>query len=196
MANRILTTFEAARYCCVNPHTVRNWIVGGKLSAYTTPGGHRRIRKEDLDAFLDAHGMPIPQDFAEGGLRVLLAGATRKFDRLARRLKGSAGGLTVRSAPDGFALAWGLLTFRPHFVLLSWDVPGVEILEVLRRVRSSPETSGCRVVVAAPRVDADIVEAAQAAGAREVVGEPVDPETLLGILRALFPSALPKRGRS
>ena len=195
VGKRILTTFEAARYCCVDPHTVRNWIIAGRLRAYSTPGGHRRIRREELDAFLDAHGMPIPQDFAEGALRILFAGAPGEFVPLARSLEDFVERLEARSASDGFGVAWSLLAFRPHLLLLSMDLLGLDALEVLRRVRASPETSGCRVVAASVHVSVEVVERALAAGAQDVVAKPVDPETLVRILRGLFPSAVPRRKR-
>jgi excisionase family DNA binding protein len=195
VGKRILTTFEAARYCCVDPHTIRNWILAGTLPAYSTPGGHRRIRREELDAFLDANGMPIPQDFAEGALRILFAGAPREFVPLARSLEDFVEKLEARSVSDGFSVAWSLLAFRPHLLLLSMDLPGLNALQVLRRVRASPETSGCRVVVASMHVSVEGIEQALGAGAQDVVSKPVDTETLVRILRGLFPSAVrrPKR---
>lgn len=36
----------------VNESTVKRWIDRGLLSAVRTPGGHRRVRREDLQAFL------------------------------------------------------------------------------------------------------------------------------------------------
>ncbi|OGO42664.1 MAG: hypothetical protein A2Z04_00835 [Chloroflexi bacterium RBG_16_57_9] len=43
--------------------TVIRWIKLGKLRAYPTPGGHRRIRKEDFLDFLRAHQMFIDREF-------------------------------------------------------------------------------------------------------------------------------------
>jgi len=55
-----LTTFEISQICEVNPTTVQNWVKGKKLKAYVTPGGHRRVRREDLISFMREFGMPIP----------------------------------------------------------------------------------------------------------------------------------------
>lgn len=59
----VFTTFEAAEICNANITSIKNWIDQGELSAFKTPGGHYRIEREELDAFLDRHGMPNP--FAE-----------------------------------------------------------------------------------------------------------------------------------
>lgn len=54
---QLLTTFDAADLLYVTPNTIKNWIKTGSLKAYCTPGGHYRIRKEDLDRFVQEHQM-------------------------------------------------------------------------------------------------------------------------------------------
>ncbi len=51
MARKYFTTNDIARMCCVTRQTVINWIKGGKLKAVLTPGGHRRVSREDLLEF-------------------------------------------------------------------------------------------------------------------------------------------------
>ncbi len=41
----------------VNPKTVTRWCVEGRLTAYKTPGGHRRIPVEAMLAFLREMGV-------------------------------------------------------------------------------------------------------------------------------------------
>ncbi|MCR4407350.1 MAG: helix-turn-helix domain-containing protein [Anaerolineae bacterium] len=50
--DKLLTTSDIARYCQVSLVTVFRWIRSGKLKAYTTPGGHYRIRQSDFRDFL------------------------------------------------------------------------------------------------------------------------------------------------
>jgi len=54
----VLTVDQAGIYCQVSPQTFVNCINTGKLKAYKTAGGHRRIVKSDLDEFLKRHNMP------------------------------------------------------------------------------------------------------------------------------------------
>lgn len=48
MARKQFSTNDIARMCSVTRQTVINWIKGGKLKAVYTPGGHRRVGREDL----------------------------------------------------------------------------------------------------------------------------------------------------
>jgi len=56
----ILTTHQTAKLLGVSLPTVINWINDGKLKAYRTPGGHRRVRAGDLRTFCIAYELPVP----------------------------------------------------------------------------------------------------------------------------------------
>ena len=47
-----LTLGQAAKYVGVAQSTMRKWSDLGRVSAFYTPGGHRRYRRADLDQFL------------------------------------------------------------------------------------------------------------------------------------------------
>ena len=51
---------DLSRILGIHRVTVTNWIKKGAIKAIRTPGGRYRVSRDDLMAFLDAHGMPIP----------------------------------------------------------------------------------------------------------------------------------------
>jgi len=51
-----LTLGQAAKYLGVAQSTIRKWSDLGRVPAFYTPGGHRRYRRGDLDAFLESSG--------------------------------------------------------------------------------------------------------------------------------------------
>src|SRR5438270_2327683 len=63
----IYTTHEVSRLLHVNPRSVINWIDQNLLPSYRTPGGHRRIRRDDLLTFLRKHQIPTPASLMDGG---------------------------------------------------------------------------------------------------------------------------------
>ena len=62
MIKNFYTTHEVSNFCNVYPTTVINWIKEGLLPAYTTPGGHRRVKKDDLLNLMKKNSMPIPEE--------------------------------------------------------------------------------------------------------------------------------------
>ncbi|MCP4503890.1 MAG: helix-turn-helix domain-containing protein [Deltaproteobacteria bacterium] len=62
--DHLLTSHEVGTLLQMNPTSINNWARAGKLPAFRTPGGHRRIRCEDLAVFLEVHQMAIPSSLA------------------------------------------------------------------------------------------------------------------------------------
>jgi excisionase family DNA binding protein len=63
-----LTSYQAASLLQMSPCSINKWVNEGKLAAFRTPGGHRRIKAGDLALFVREHSM----DAAEP-IRALLA---------------------------------------------------------------------------------------------------------------------------
>lgn len=60
-----LTTSQTGKLLQSNPSSVGKWIRDGRIKAHRTPGGHHRIRAQDLVAFLLQHDMPIPPQLTD-----------------------------------------------------------------------------------------------------------------------------------
>jgi excisionase family DNA binding protein len=56
--DELLTPSEVARLFKVDPKTVTRWAHSGKLQSITTPGGHKRFRRSEVDKYLKAEGDP------------------------------------------------------------------------------------------------------------------------------------------
>lgn len=64
---KILTIGQCAKICKVSPRIVSKWFDSGRLKGYRIPGSQdRRVPAEYLVKFLREHGMPVPQEIAEG----------------------------------------------------------------------------------------------------------------------------------
>src|SRR3954454_24055083 len=83
-----LTLGQAAKYLGVAQSTIRKWSDVGRVPSFYTPGGHRRYRRADLDAFLERSG---PGGRARGGPRVLVVDddpGVREYVRASLELEG------------------------------------------------------------------------------------------------------------
>jgi excisionase family DNA binding protein len=144
------TTFEAARLLGVSLPTVVNWIKGRRLKAHRTPGGHRRIAREDLAGFMLRHGMPVPGELsgATPGRRKALVIANPGPAREGSVRQLSAAGYAVEQASPGFAAGAAAARFQPDVLVVYADAPdGGESLRAARRDR---ELAQVPVVALAP----------------------------------------------
>lgn len=55
-AGEWLTLGQASRMLGVDPDTLRRWADGGKVTLLRTPGGHRRFRRDTIEAMLPRPG--------------------------------------------------------------------------------------------------------------------------------------------
>jgi excisionase family DNA binding protein len=175
-----LTLGQAATYLGVAQSTVRKWSDGGRLPAFYTPGGHRRFRRGDLDAFLGNSRPPsrrlvlVVDD--DPALRELLR-ASLEGDGCAVREAGSA--------EEGLA---ALGEEPPDLILLDVEMPQVDGWEMLRLVRERHGVESIPVVMYSGKVSAGSVAEAEERGAQGFVGKPFDPEQLLSSTRQLLRS--------
>src|SRR5512144_265589 len=99
------TTHEAARLLGVSLPTVVNWIKARRLKAHRTPGGHRRIAREELAVFMVRHGMPLPEELAGAAparpKALVIGEAGPMREGVARQL--AEGRYAVEQASSGFA---------------------------------------------------------------------------------------------
>lgn len=59
---KLFTTHDVARMLQVDPSSISKWVDTGKMGAFRTPGGHRRITEPALRAFLEEFQMPVPPE--------------------------------------------------------------------------------------------------------------------------------------
>jgi excisionase family DNA binding protein len=189
------TTFEAARLLGVSLPTVVNWIKARRIKAHRTPGGHRRIAREDLAAFMVQQGMPVPDELvgaAPSRQKVLvidLPGPAREGS--ARQL--ARAGYAVEQASPGFAAGAAAARYQPDAVLLLARAPDGG--EELRGLQADRELAAVPVVAVGPaewRVDL-----AEAGCAEALARAPSDAQLAEALQRALVrPEPRPARARA
>ena len=174
-----LTLGQAATYLGVAQSTIRKWSDGGSLPAFYTPGGHRRFRRDDLDAFLaDSRGAP-----AEPVHSVLIVDDDEGVRELVRTNLELDGFLVreARSAEEGLA---ALGEEPPDLILLDVMMPEVDGWEMLQRVRESHGVDAIPVIMFSARMHES--GTAEERGAQAFIGKPFDPQQLIDATRHLL----------
>jgi excisionase family DNA binding protein len=180
---RFYTTFEAARLLGVSLPTVVNWITARRLKAHRTPGGHRRIAREELATFMLGHGMPLPDELTDAspGRRKVLVVADPGPAREGTVRQLAAAGFAVEQASPGYAAGATAARFEPHAVVL--HAPSSDGGEILRSLRSDRELAGTPIVAIA---HSDWGEALRAAGCAVSVACPPADGALAGAVEAVL----------
>ncbi len=155
----LLNTRDIAQMYRVTSATVLNWIRAGKLKAYATPGGHYRVAREDLDAFVRLYGLPPAAGIPSLGLRLLLVGSDRHvFDRLCRTVQSRWPAAELEHARSEFEIGWWLALLRPtHILAHPADAPPA-LLEHCRRLAAEADGDRPRLSLLPKSPDEDLDE--------------------------------------
>ena len=178
-----LTLGQAAKYLGVAQSTIRKWSDGGRLPAFYTPGGHRRYRRSDLDAFLERSG---PGGRVKEGPLVLIVDddeGIRAFVRASLELEG----YTVREAASADEGLRALEEQPPELILLDVMMPQVDGWEMLRRVQERHGVGAIPVLMFSGKVDESVLREASARGAHGFIGKPFDPQQLIESAKQMLP---------
>ena len=182
-SNQLLTSSEVAALLQVNASSVKKWVDDGLLVASRTPGRHRRIHPDDLMRFLTAHHMRIPGELQVLRTRLLIVDDDGPHLRaLARAFKRHSARIDVVTTANGIDALVLVGSFRPNLVLLDIFMPGINGLDVCRRLKENVDTKGVDVVIMSGNVTAPLRRKALEAGAVRVLGKPVDLPEVVSLL--------------
>jgi len=92
----------------------------------------------------------------------------------------------IGSASNGYEALEQARIFKPTLVLLDIMLPGIDGIEVCRRLQADPDLKNIPVVILSAKGDPQTRQAAQDAGAIEYWTKPVVPQQLLGGIRRVL----------
>jgi excisionase family DNA binding protein len=184
-----LTLGQAAKYLGVAQSTMRKWSDVGRVSAFYTPGGHRRYRRSDLDRFLDSSspaGGGTGGSFAGGGPLVLIVDDDERLREYVR-VNLEAEGYVVREAGSGEEALAALGEESPDLILLDVMMPQVDGWETLRQIQEHTGVGAIPVIMFSGQVDERSAGDAESRGAQGFIGKPFDPRSLIESAKQQLP---------
>ena len=150
-----MTVFTASKYCNVSSKTIINWIESGHIKAYKTVGGHRRIKKSDLEAFMVQQGIPLPEkeEKSEKNKILVVDDDLIIVESIVQALEEDEFDYEVISASDGFEAGLQVNHFHPDLLILDIMMPDIKGFEVCRKIKEGLETKNIKIIVLSAYLD-------------------------------------------
>ena len=150
-----LTVYTASQCCNVSSKTIINWIEAGHIKAYKTVGGHRRIKRTDMEAFMLKQGIPLPETMLEDERKRILVVDDDPIivETIVQSLEEDAYNYELISAADGFEAGIQVKHFKPHLVILDIMMPDIKGYEVCEKIKSMEETRHTKIIVLSAYLD-------------------------------------------
>jgi excisionase family DNA binding protein len=190
---RTFSALEVARLCGVVNQTAINWIRGGHLKAFSTPGGQYRVYSEDLVSFLKERNMRVPDELRDDltmpvdpGLALIVDDDKDLNTILKRLLERKIEELRVAQAFDGFEAGRIIAERHPAIVLLDLNLPGVDGVSLCRKIRSDESFGQPAVISMTGIAEEEAQPQMMEAGADAFFAKPLNFDALIAKIRELL----------
>lgn len=190
-AARMLTTRDAASRLGVSLRTVQLWVEASILPAARTPGGHRRIPYNAVEALALSMGLdPVSANDMEDGkvqapspvskaMRIVLVSSDPVWLRAsASSLEVFGKAVSVWCADSGYV---GLLQVgrqSPELLITELELPGMDGFEMIRTLERTESMSNLRVLALTSCSGADLRARGGLPPTVELLALPISPEAL------------------
>ena len=179
------SALEVANICGVVNQTAINWIRNGYLKAFNTPGGQYRVYYEDLLLFIKERGMKIPPelqdslDDAHWNSIIVIDDDAVLNEAISSFLNKNLPNLTVYKSLDGFDAGAQLVKYKPGFVILDIDLPGVNGKEICKKIKTDPFFGQPYIIVITGLDDESLEKQMKDLGADSFFRKPIDFNAIL-----------------
>ena len=175
-----LTTRQAAKLLGVSVRTIQLWAEAGALTAWKTPGGHRRISRASVERMLDSERRALATD-QNRGPRVLVVEDDEQMQSMYQGAFDNWG-LPFLMAGNGFE---GLLLIgehRPTVIITDLLMPGMDGFEMIRTLVGRPDMTASLLLVVTGLSNAEIAEKGGLPPELPVLHKPIELDLLQNIV--------------
>jgi excisionase family DNA binding protein len=169
--------YEIAELLDVAPSSIGLWIEKGFLEAFKTPGGHRRIYREELVRFLNRHNIPVPDEFKGDLVRILIIEDEVEVAEMIERVLSDYENVEVYSVNDGIAALLEIGRRPPDMVILDIIIPGIDGFEVCKRINRD-KILNVKTIAISGKIEEDDVSKLLESGANRFLRKPFSVEDL------------------
>ncbi len=169
------STHDVAKICCVTPTTVIRWIEDGLIPAFKTVGGHRRVRRDDLERVCRERSIPFNLESGGEVGRILVVDDEPVVLELVRDVvKELSARFEVEVAKDAFDAGRLVASFKPQLIFMDLMMPGVDGFEVCTRLKRDAATVNIEIIAITGYFTEANTERILNAGAAACLRKPLD----------------------
>jgi len=176
---------EAAKKCAVHRVTLWRWIKSKQLTAYRTTTGQYRIKKKDLEDFIEERLKSFNLDEQENKKKILIIDDDPGFRKLVRKIVQE---LDLQPLEAATALEAGakIAQTKPSLIILDLYMPGVDGFEACRIIRSDLKNNNIKILAVTGKGTPEVEEKIRELGADDFLRKPLGKKELINRIQMLL----------
>ena len=187
-STRSFSTAEVARRLGISPQTVQRWVDSGRLKAWKTPGGHRRIDAQSAELLFGEQqklqaAASVAADVATPVRVVIVDDDPLDRDLIATLVSWALPGAELQLAGNGFQGLVMIARTAPDIVVADVNMPHMDGFEMIRNVLADSATRPRVLVAVSARMKDELAAFGQLPSEVHLLGKPLDRMRFAAVLR-------------
>jgi len=188
---RSYTTVEVAKRLGVSLQTVQRWVDAGRLKAWKTLGGHRRIEAESAEALFRSQ----TQEALAAGEGPALAGGTRRvlvvdddpldLELIATLVRQVLPDASVELAANGFQALMAVGRTTPDVLIADLNMPYMNGFEMIRSLAEGRLAAPATILAVSSLSPSDLATRGRLLPGVHFLSKPIDRQRLGALLGAV-----------
>lgn len=185
MNDETVSTREAAAILGVCVRTVQLWVENGRLQAWKTPGGHRRISRKSVENELSSRVTKRRDSVSDFDVLIV---EDERIQRKAfqNKIASIDREMSVRMAENGVEGLIKIGERLPQVLITDLLMPGLDGLHMLKTLSSGAIGRKMQIVVVTGLSDAEIVARGGLPEGVVVIRKPVQVDMLVSLVRSYY----------
>ena len=189
-AARSYSTIEISRRLGVSLQTVQRWVDSGRLKAWKTPGGHRRIDARSAELLFEEHEQALGNDSGTPASPRQMQVVIVDDDAMDRELMSlivqvALPKAQVRVAGNGFQGLVMIARFSPEIVVTDVHMPHMDGFEMIRNVLADAATRPRRLIAVSAMSARELAEFGELPSEVLMFRKPLDRLALTAALQGV-----------
>ncbi|MBL4821992.1 MAG: response regulator [Colwellia sp.] len=174
---KLLTPAQVAQLLSVSPITVRFWAKEGRLKFITTPGGHRRFERTEIEKLIGSKLIAKKEKTI-----VIIEDDQQHADLLVEFIEVLYPKYEVKVAYSGFEAGSMIENLKPSIIFLDLVMPDIDGIVVCNHIRSNNTTKNTPIIAMSGSSQQENIDEVIASGANKFLMKPIRLSVLKNVI--------------